>query len=69
MAMYQVIVGNVGLVVDTDNKAEANVAFRQYVNNSKNNIGMASGETVTLMVDGELDLEHFGDNDRTDYQE
>ena len=57
---YQVIVGNVGTVLDTDNGAQANVQFGQWRTASKEGWGRAGGEQVTLMKDGEPKREHAG---------
>ena len=53
MKTHQVIVGNVGTVLDTHNPAEALRTFNQYIAISKSGSGRASGEPVTLMTNGE----------------
>lgn len=59
---YQVIVGNVGTVLDTDDQAKATATFQEYVWKSVEQDGRVSGEPVTLMRDGEP-LAEFGAND------
>ena len=51
--MYQVIVGNMGSVCDTDSERIAKNHYRDYVAQSTADHGRASGEPVTLMHDGE----------------
>jgi hypothetical protein len=51
---YQVIVGNVGTVIDTNNKKEADKTYKQYMHDSDDNIGRVGGEIVTLMEDDEI---------------
>ena len=53
MKKYQVYVGNIGLVAETNNLVIARQAFRDFVAASKGNYGRASGETVFIMEDGE----------------
>jgi len=53
MKKYQVIVGNIGTVYDGDDIIEAEENFKEYYNQSKDGYGRASGESVTLWVDGE----------------
>ena len=60
---YQLIVGNVGTVLDTDNGALANTEYGQWIVKSKNQGGRASGASVTLMCDGEPKFEYFGANE------
>ncbi len=60
MNLYQVIVGNIGTVEDTDSIVKANATFREYVEQSQSNVGRAGGEDVTLLRDGEPTREYFG---------
>ncbi len=53
MSKYQVVVGNVGLVLDTDNMQTAARTFQEYVWKSLESEGRCSGEPVTLMRNGE----------------
>lgn len=57
---YQVIVGNIGTVLDTDNGYKANIEFGAWRRASKSPHHSASGEPVTLMKDGEPLYEHPG---------
>jgi len=64
--IYEVVVGNVGTVYPdvfddrlTDS-AHAGRIYREYVRQSLNGDGRASGEDVTLMRDGEPISEHLG---------
>jgi hypothetical protein len=50
---YEVIVGNVGTTLTTDNGAEALREYGAWKHASKHGIGRAHGEPVTLMRDGE----------------
>lgn len=61
MALWSVVVGNIGTVYDgTDTKA-ARAAFVEYREQSATGYGRAAGESVLLMVDGEPFLEHEGE--------
>lgn len=51
--MYEVIVGNIGRVHTGNNRREANKIYREYVKDSAQSTGRASGEQVTLFEDGE----------------
>ena len=55
---FQVIVGNIGTTLDTNNVVEANSEFAFYVHLSREGLGRAGGEDVTLVADGEIDDEH-----------
>lgn len=57
---YQVIVGNIGTVYDGDDPVAAMNNFETYKHRSDENLGRAAGETVTLMEDGEIKVEHIG---------
>ena len=52
---YEVIVGNVGMVHDGKNRRKAEAVYAEY--RRTKNPGRASGETVTLMVNGEPERE------------
>lgn len=60
MARYQLIVGNIGTVLDTDNGFTANAEFMRCRRESLAGIGRVSGESVTLMLDCEPAREHVG---------
>jgi len=53
MAKYQVIVGNLGTPVDTDEAAEALEGYVEYVRQSPYGYGRVSYEPVALFQDGE----------------
>lgn len=57
---YQVIVGNIGTVYSGSSGFDTRVNYNTYVGKSKRNEGRASGESVTLMKDGEIELEFIG---------
>ena len=63
---YEVIVGNIGNVIRTNNEQVARESFNKYVEISKEENGRVSGEDVTLFDNGEPIEEYFGtlrDND------
>lgn len=62
MPNYEVIVSNIGTVYSGDDKAVADAKFNSYVVASRKptEYGRATGETVSLMVDGELLCEACG---------
>lgn len=60
---HQILVGNIGTVVDTDSEDEALASFAEYYQQSTDTRGRASGESVTWMKDGETRFEFVGDND------
>lgn len=57
---YQVVVGNIGTVVDTDDRSEATRTFHEYVWKSTADEGRATGEPITLFRDGEPLVEFSG---------
>lgn len=57
---YQVIVGNIGAVYSGTSLDDATKAYAEYVGQSRLGYGRASGESVTLMADGEIRQEHAG---------
>lgn len=57
---YQVIVGNIGKVCDTDDRAEALRDYDIYKARSEDGIGRAAGEPIALMCNGEPIMEHAG---------
>lgn len=54
---YEVIVGNIGTMPYTSKKL-AMECYTTYVNLSKSDHGRASGESVTLLKNGEIIEEH-----------
>ena len=57
---YQVIVGNIGTVENTNDVKQANETYYEFVNQSKNNYGRAAGEDVTMLEGDEISKEYFG---------
>lgn len=55
---YQVIVGNVGTVLDTLDKEQAETTFKAYVEISKTNVGRAGNEAVTLIWGNSIEDEY-----------
>lgn len=55
---YELIVGNIGTVYSGTNGFEAFKRFQTYVGQSKSGVGRAGGESVVLMVDGEIQKEY-----------
>ena len=55
---YEVMVGNIGSVHTGKVKANAERVYRSYVELSKSGKGRASGESVTMFMDGEPIAEH-----------
>jgi len=60
MSKYQVVVGNVGTVYDGTRKKEALALYKSNVSLSIHGYGRHKGESVTLLVDGEIEKEHEG---------
>lgn len=61
-SVYEVVVGNVGTVLTTTDRAEAEGAYDEYVGLSESSSGRAAGESVVLMYEGEPIREHSGEN-------
>ena len=57
---YQVIVGNIGTVYSGDSKVIAFETFKEYVGQSQTSHMKASGESVVLLRDGEVEKEFLG---------
>jgi hypothetical protein len=55
---YQVVVGNIGQVIDTHLFKEALETYSTYKKDSLSGQGRAGGESVVLMQDGEVKREH-----------
>jgi len=60
MSKYQVVVGNVGTIYDGNRKKEALALYKSYVSLSIHGYGRVKGESVTLLIDGEIEKEHEG---------
>lgn len=69
---WDVIVGNVGVVYSGTSGFDARKLYNQYVGISAQGVGRAGNESVTLMRDGDIHLEHIGlqdiDSEETDYE-
>ena len=59
-AIYEVIVGNVGIVHTGKKSRYAHRKFAWWVKDSKTGLGRSGGESVTLMKDGEIVAEYMG---------
>jgi hypothetical protein len=57
---WEVIVSNMGRVHEGTNGKQANVIYREYVRQSRADIGRASGESVTLICNDEPVLDYRG---------
>jgi transcriptional regulator of NAD metabolism len=60
MNKYQVIVGNIGSVYAGESKVIAFETYKEYVQQSQTSHMKASGETVVLLRDGEIEKEFIG---------
>ena len=58
---YQVVVGNIGTVLSTRLRKEAIECFCEYVTQSKSQRGSVGGEPVTLMLNGDPEIEYEGE--------
>ena len=58
MSNYQVIVGNIGLVHESNRCVEARGIYGEYVRQSRQGYGRAAGEAVALFKDDEPVLEY-----------
>jgi len=57
---YQVIVGNIGTTYAGNSKVIAFETYKEYVQQSQTRGMRASGETVVLLVNGEVEKEFVG---------
>lgn len=57
---YQVVVGNIGLQMDYTKKKLAYECYNTYVTASISGETRTAGQTVTLIIDGEVKEEHRG---------
>jgi len=57
-SLYEVIVGNIGVVYRGNDEADAVQEYEDYVVESKAGYGRAGNEAVVLMKDGEVYKEH-----------
>lgn len=56
--MYQVVVGNIGTILETSDEAEALRAYRLYTSRSMLGSGRAAYETVTILANDDIVREH-----------
>lgn len=63
---YEVTVGNLGSVIETESYEEAKATFNEYVELSETQYGRVAGEFVILWENGEPIEEHLGDLDQYD---
>jgi|SoimicmetaTmtLMB_FD_contig_31_10760223_length_454_multi_2_in_0_out_0_1 hypothetical protein len=57
-AIFEVIVGNIGLVYSGNNNMRAESKFSEYVKLAKADRGRAAGESVVLLHNGEIKREY-----------
>jgi len=76
MALYQVIVSNIGIVYAGGDKTKAEEEYEDYVLLSELGVGHAGGENVTLMVEEGTTIkettilkEHIGDGEKITLEE
>lgn len=60
MPTYEVIVGNLGLVHNSEDEEAAQRAWRDYAELSASGYGRVANEPVTLLKDDEIVREHDG---------
>jgi len=60
MAIYTVVVGNIGKVLETTQFKEMLETYGEYKRQSKENYGRAAGETVTVFQDDAVKWETQG---------
>ncbi len=56
--MFKVLVGNIGMVIETKDEATARWTFDEYVKLSQEAYGRCTGEPVTLMAGDEILLDY-----------
>jgi hypothetical protein len=57
--IWEVIVGNIGTVLTTENGFDAMQTYSAYKKQSESEYGRASGESVVLLRDGDIEWEHI----------
>ena len=60
MANYQIVVGNIGTIYNGANLKVAKTLYKEYVEQSKLNLGKVAGEPVTLFHNDEIFKEYDG---------
>ncbi len=58
---YEVVVGNIGSVYSGNDLEEATKHYAEYVGQSRLGYGRAANEGVTLLANGEIKREHYGE--------
>jgi len=59
-SIWEVIVGNIGTVLTTENGFDAMQTYFAYKKQSESECGRASGESVVLLKNGDIEWEHLG---------
>ena len=59
--IYTVVVGNIGMVLETNQHSAAVRCFQDYVILSSDHFGRSAGEDVTMLRDDEILLAYTGD--------
>ena len=57
---YEVIVSNLGKVLEGNNSVKANSAYNTYVSQSKRGYGRVAGESVDMYRNGEIVKQYTG---------
>lgn len=65
---YEVVVGNIGTVIRTNDAAKAHRAFIEYRRQSVEGEGRAAGESVVWMRDDEVYKEHAGEQSEAGFR-
>ena len=60
---YQIVVGNIGTVLTTQDHSEAVRTFHSYVTDANNGYGRAAGEYVAFLRNGDIVSERPSDFD------
>ena len=63
MSRYEIYVGNVGMVWEGTDSAEADKVFTEYQRRSHTGSHRAGGEAIALFTDGELTQEYIHDDE------
>ena len=60
---FEVIVGNIGRVYEGTKRVEAMTTYANYLSQSKSGTGRAGNESIALLCDGHVILEHVAKGD------
>lgn len=66
MSIWEITVSNIGVVYRSENGAEAFREFGEWKRLSESDFGRASGESVSLLRDGEIYFDHAGVSDHVE---